>query len=74
MTDLDHATKERLGRRATMLAGLSVRENVIEAVIAISAGVVSVATREGLEAWRGDGYCQPSDGPQLMGLSTDRTL
>lgn len=41
MTDGDHATKERLGRRAKMLAGLSVTYNVIEAVVAISAGLVA---------------------------------
>jgi divalent metal cation (Fe/Co/Zn/Cd) transporter len=41
MTDLDTATKARLGRRARMLAGLSVTYNVIEAVIAITAGLVA---------------------------------
>lgn len=41
MTDLDEATKQRLGRRATMLAGFSVTYNVVEAVIAITAGVVA---------------------------------
>lgn len=41
MTDLDEATKLLLGRRATMLAGLSVTYNVVEAVIAITAGVVA---------------------------------
>lgn len=41
MTDLDLATKQRLGRRAKMLAGFSVTYNVIEAVIAITAGLVA---------------------------------
>ena len=41
MTDLDTAAKARLGRRAKMLAGLSVTYNVIEAVIAITAGVIA---------------------------------
>ncbi len=38
---LDAATKARLGRRAKLLAGLSVTYNVIEAVIAITAGIVA---------------------------------
>lgn len=41
MPDPDTATKMRLGRRAKMLAGFSVTYNVIEAVIAITAGVVA---------------------------------
>ncbi|KQX75905.1 cation diffusion facilitator family transporter [Aeromicrobium sp. Root472D3] len=41
MNDLDLATKQRLGRRAKMLAGLSVTYNVVEAVIAITAGIVA---------------------------------
>jgi divalent metal cation (Fe/Co/Zn/Cd) transporter len=41
MTDLDAATMTRLGRRAKVLAGFSVTYNLIEAVIAISAGVVA---------------------------------
>ncbi|WP_456695267.1 cation diffusion facilitator family transporter [Aeromicrobium sp. P5_D10] len=41
MTDLDVATKVRLGRRAQLLAGLSVTYNVIEAIIAITAGLVA---------------------------------
>ncbi len=39
MTDIDE--KARLGRRAKMLAGFSVTYNVIEAVIAITAGVIA---------------------------------
>lgn len=41
MTDLDVDTKARLGQRAKLLAGLSVTYNVIEAVIAITAGLVA---------------------------------
>jgi divalent metal cation (Fe/Co/Zn/Cd) transporter len=41
MTDLDTAVKARLGRRAKLLAGLSVTYNVIEAIIAITAGLVA---------------------------------
>lgn len=41
MTDVDAATRSRLGRRAKLLAGFSVTYNVIEAVIAISAGIVA---------------------------------
>ncbi|MET0929349.1 MAG: cation transporter [Aeromicrobium sp.] len=41
MTELDQAGRERLGRRAKLLAGLSVTYNVVEAVIAITAGVVA---------------------------------
>lgn len=41
MTDLDAATRQRLGRRARMLAGFSVTYNVVEAVIAITAGLVA---------------------------------
>lgn len=41
MTDPDAATMTRLGRRARVLAGFSVAYNVIEAVIAISAGIVA---------------------------------
>ena len=41
MTDLDQAGKARLGRRATLLAALSVTYNVVEAVIAITAGVAA---------------------------------
>lgn len=40
MTDLEQTTK-RLGRRAKMLAGFSVTYNVIEAVIAITAGIAA---------------------------------
>ncbi len=39
--DLTPADKSRLGRRAQLLAGASVAYNVLEAVIAISAGVVA---------------------------------
>lgn len=41
MTDLDAATRQRLGRRARLLAGLSVTYNVVEASIAITAGLVA---------------------------------
>ena len=41
MSDLDTATKMRLGRRAKKLAGFSVTYNVIEAVIAITAGLAA---------------------------------
>lgn len=41
MTDLDAATTSRLGRRAKMLAGFSVTYNLVEAIIAISAGVAA---------------------------------
>jgi divalent metal cation (Fe/Co/Zn/Cd) transporter len=41
MPDLDQTTKQRLGRRAKMLAGFSVTYNVIEAVIAITAGIAA---------------------------------
>lgn len=41
MNDLDQAAKQRLGRRAKMLAGLSVTYNVIEAIIAVTAGIVA---------------------------------
>ncbi|MDQ3325091.1 MAG: cation transporter [Actinomycetota bacterium] len=41
MSDLDTATTMRLGRRAKKLAGLSVTYNVIEAVIAITAGLAA---------------------------------
>jgi divalent metal cation (Fe/Co/Zn/Cd) transporter len=41
MSDLDQANKMRLGRRAKMLAGFSVTYNVVEAVIAITAGIVA---------------------------------
>lgn len=41
MTDLDTATTTRLGRRAKILAGLSVTYNVIEAIVAITAGVAA---------------------------------
>ena len=39
--DLDTDTRRRLGRRAQLLAGASVTYNVIEAVIAITAGLVA---------------------------------
>ncbi len=38
---VDEADRRRLGRRAQLLAGASVTYNVIEAVIAIAAGVVA---------------------------------
>lgn len=41
MIDLDQSTKARLGKRAKMLAGFSVAYNVIEAVIAITAGLAA---------------------------------
>lgn len=41
MTDLDAATTTRLGRRAKILAGVSVTYNVIEAIVAITAGVAA---------------------------------
>ena len=41
MTELDRMTKDRLGRRAKLLAGLSVTYNGVEAVIAITAGLVA---------------------------------
>ncbi|MCW2838753.1 MAG: hypothetical protein JWR55_236 [Aeromicrobium sp.] len=41
MNDLDQADKMRLGRRAKMLAGFSVTYNVVEAVIAIAAGIAA---------------------------------
>lgn len=41
MTDLEQTTKHRLGRRARLLAGFSVTYNVIEAGIAITAGLVA---------------------------------
>jgi divalent metal cation (Fe/Co/Zn/Cd) transporter len=41
MTDLDNATKTRLGRRAKLLAATSVTYNVVEAIIAITAGVTA---------------------------------
>ncbi|CAN5123167.1 cation transporter [soil metagenome] len=41
MTDPDIAKKARLGRRAKQFAGFSVAYNVIEAVIAITAGIVA---------------------------------
>lgn len=41
MTILDEVTASRLGRRARLLAGFSVTYNVIEAVIAIGAGIAA---------------------------------
>lgn len=41
MTDPDVDTKTRLGQRAKLLAALSVTYNVIEAVIAITAGLIA---------------------------------
>jgi divalent metal cation (Fe/Co/Zn/Cd) transporter len=41
MTELDQAGRDRLGRRARLLAGLSVTYNVVEAAIAITAGVIA---------------------------------
>ena len=41
MAEIDAATRTRLGRRAKRLAALSVGYNVIEAIIAITAGVVA---------------------------------
>jgi divalent metal cation (Fe/Co/Zn/Cd) transporter len=41
MSDLDQRTPQSLGRRARALAGFSVAYNVVEAVIAITAGVVA---------------------------------
>ncbi|NRQ49970.1 cation diffusion facilitator family transporter [Aeromicrobium stalagmiti] len=41
MSDLDQQTRARLGRRAKMLAGFSVTYNVVEAAVAISAGLVA---------------------------------
>lgn len=41
MTELDPARRLSLGRRAKMLAGFSVTYNVIESVIAITAGVIA---------------------------------
>ena len=38
---LDEATRARLGRRAQLLAGASVTYNVIEAVVAVTAGLVA---------------------------------
>lgn len=40
-TDLSAANKARLGRRAQLLAGASVTYNLIEAVVAITAGLVA---------------------------------
>ncbi|EFQ82019.1 cation diffusion facilitator family transporter [Aeromicrobium marinum DSM 15272] len=41
MTELEAARRAHLGRRAQLLAGFSVTYNVVEAVIAISAGIVA---------------------------------
>lgn len=41
MADVGATTRSRLGRRARLLAGFSVTYNVIEAAIAISAGIVA---------------------------------
>lgn len=41
MSDLDQASRQRLGRRARMLASFSVTYNVIEAIVAITAGVIA---------------------------------
>lgn len=40
-TNLDPAEKARLGKRAQPLAAASVSYNVIEAIIAITAGIVA---------------------------------
>ena len=39
---LDQTRRQQLGRRAQMLAGASVAYNVIEAIIAISAGLAAL--------------------------------
>lgn len=41
MTEIQIVDRQRLGRRAQLLAGASVTYNVIEAVVAISAGLVA---------------------------------
>ena len=41
MSDLDTATRTRLGRRAKLLAALSVSYNVVEAIVAITAGIAA---------------------------------
>ena len=48
---LTAAERTRLGRRAQLLAGASVTYNVVEAIIAVAAGIVAGSVASSASGW-----------------------